>query len=443
MGTDGSASVPDTLLAQLMAAKDWAIKDLQEAMEKEGVALGQEVNPSERTIIRWRSGQTTPTGPATRDVLQRIFKHTAKQLCAPRLAPEGGPPNSSASRSPAMIREMVTSVGRGTREISRWLETTTIGPYAQHLYRDDLITASADFVNQPAAEVFDTLSKLRDDIFDDLKIRPRRAGGRLMTLGMTSAALAHASYVLGHPAGAMAHARLARQCAEDSGHLELDAWAEGTQALIAEGADQLSRALEHVRAARARLRRSRVPGSADVRLACYEARITARMYRNTQRARVALVSVEDARDRLRGASEVAELDDIGGIFHFPEPKADMYLGQVHDLIDQPALAEKHAHVAIHAYLSGQPEECSYGDSALAHTVVASARLAADDLAGVEAALTPVLTLPAAMRIGPLRTPLNALANALTEPRLRGAAGAEDMRVSINDFTKSLKRESPR
>ena len=149
--------------------------------------------------------------------------------------------------------------------------------------------------------------------------------------------------------------------------------------------------------------------------------------------RAALVASNDAREALRGYTEIADLDDIGGILQFPEPKAEMYAGQVNGLTEHFAAAERHAQAAIDSYLSGSAEQCSYGDIALARIDIASARLASRDLDGVRDALAGVFALPTPLRTEHLRSPLGALAAALATPRYRGVVMASDLRESIRSF----------
>jgi hypothetical protein len=249
---------------------------------------------------------------------------------------------------------------------------------------------------------------------------------------MTCVVLAHASHVLGHGPAGMTHAQLARLCAEEAGHVELQAWALGTQALLAEAASHPRDALRYLRAASDELARSRVPGTAAVRLASYEARLAARVGQQEQ-ARAALRVAEDSRQRAHNSGEIADLDDVGGILSFPDAKqeffaaeANLHLGR-HDLAEQAALA------AIGSYTSGPPDQLSYGDVALAQLDVATARLAASDLDGVFEAIQPVLALPAELRIEPLRGPLTTLAASLGHQRYISSHLATDVRAAIETY----------
>jgi tetratricopeptide (TPR) repeat protein len=335
-----------------------------------------------------------------------------------------------------MVRRMVRTSAHDARQINSWMETTSAGSHAIQMYRDCLKASSVDFLHRPAAEVFDDLDELRRELFGDIEARrhhPRYDRELLTLLGMTSVVLAHASHLLGHPNEGMTQTRLALQCADEAGHVELGAWACGTQALIAEGKGNLREAIAHIRKALQQLERSRTPGSAAVRLASYEARIAARLSADTDTVQRALASAAQAQDVFRGASDVADLDDIGGILEFPEPKAAMYAGQVYTLIGRPKLAEQHAQTAIDNYLSREPEQRSYGDIALAHIDIAAARLTARDLAGVGDALVPVFTLPMALRTEHLRPPLTALATTLTSEPCRAAVGVTELREKITAF----------
>ncbi|WP_168211393.1 helix-turn-helix domain-containing protein [Actinosynnema sp. ALI-1.44] len=313
-------------------------------------------------------------------------------------------------------RKMVRASAQDARWISSWMAATNAGAHAIQMYRDCLKASSADFLHRPAAEVFSDLDNIRRELFSDIEARrhhPRHDHELLMLLGMTSVVLAHASHLLGHPNEGMTQTRLALQCAEQIDHVELGAWAYGTQALIAEGRGNLHEAISHVRRARQHLARSRIPGSATTQCS--------------------LATVEQAQEVLRQTNEVADLDDIGGILEFPAPKASMYAGQVHTLINQPQLAEQHAQSAIDSYLSGEPELRSYGDIALARIDIATARLTARDLTGVHDALTPVFSLPVALRTEHLRPSLTALATALTSKSGKTSVGAIELQQKITAF----------
>lgn len=441
-------ATPRTLLEQLMWQRYWTDKDLERVFIETARELRVSVGTADRTVRRWRAGEVTPTSPATHNVLERMFGHPVRELFGPPVSGLDGTGGLSngARTTASSVREMVKAAAGDARRISAWMEATSAGSDALQMYRDALVAASADFLHRPVAEVFGDLAELRRELFSDVEARrhhSRHTRDLLTLLGMTSVVLAHASHLLGHPNEGMTQARLARLCADDADHIELGAWACGTQALVAEGAGRLREALGHVRNARQRLARSRTPGSAAIRLASYEARIAARLTGDTDIVRMALAASEQAREALLGCHDTGDLDDIGGILQFPDPKAEMYAGQVHSLTGYPVAAEQHAQAAINGYLSGQPEQLSYGDIALARIDIASARLATRDLDGVRDALSGVFALPAALRTEHLRPPLAALATALATPAYRTVVAAGDIRESIRAFAPAPRLELER
>ena len=358
-------TAPRTLLEQLMRQRFWANKDLEEKLVVAGHELGLRPSTAERSIRRWRSGQGAPTRAATYTALEHVFGVSGHALLGPPV-PETAPGEEDHdARAGEGVHSMLATATADARRISTWLEATRTGLSTVEMYRDALTATSTDFLHRPVAEVFGQLTELRAEIFEDLEQRRHRNTQPQMVtvLGMTSAALAHACHLLGRPDEGMAQARLARQCADDTGHIELGAWACGTLALLAEGAGRLPEAIRHVRTARERLRHSPAPGTGAVRLACYEARILARMRGDASPVRSALAQARQAREDLRDADAVTDLDEVGGILHFAEAKADMFAGQVERLTGRPDRAEDHSQAAITAYLSTwTPSEASAGYS---------------------------------------------------------------------------------
>jgi transcriptional regulator with XRE-family HTH domain len=336
---------------------------------------------------------------------------------------------------PRVEVDPVRAAATDARQIGDWVTSSRIPQHTLAGYRDALAATSADFLRRPAGELFGELVQLRDEVFRDLRQGRRQTGDLFALLGMVAVVLAHASHLLGRSREGMTQARLALVCADEADHVELGAWACGTQALLAECTGRLRDAREYVCIARDRLQRSRVPGSAAVRLACYEARILARMSRADSGVLAALAAADEARERLHASIDEADMDTIAGILTFPEPKAMMYAGAVCNLIGDTRAAEQHAQDAVQAYLSGPPELLSYGDLALARIDIAAARLNAGDLDGVKSAIERVVALPSALRIEPLRAPLSALSTQLQAPPYRRATTAADIRNTIAAFTR--------
>ncbi|MFD2419007.1 hypothetical protein [Amycolatopsis pigmentata] len=332
------------------------------------------------------------------------------------------------------LDHLVLAAADQSRDFAAWTESRELGETTIDIYGSQLRELSGLFLHQPAASLFPRLVRLRSTLLGHLyEHQPLRRSRDLYALtGMACVVLAHASHVLGHRSSGVTHAQLAQLCAREAGHVELHAWALGTRALLAEAANRPQEALLHLRAASEELARSRVPGTAAVRLASYEARIAARAGQR-ERACAALTAAGEARAQVGGGGEIADLDDIGGILSFPDAKQEFYSAEVNLLLGRCDSAERDALAAIASYTSGPPEQSSYGDLALAWLDVAAARLTTNDLDGMREAIQPVLALPAGLRIEPLRNPLSTLASTLTQQPYRGSRLASDVRTAIESY----------
>lgn len=335
------------------------------------------------------------------------------------------------------LDRLVLATAEQSRHFAVWTESSELGQTTMDIYRSRLCELSGLFLHEPAAMLFPRLVDLRSTMLEHLYAHQRLQSSRdLYALtGMACVVLAHASHVLGRRSSGVTHAQLAELCAQEADHVELHVWALGTQALLAEAANRPLEALRHLRNAGDKLARSRVPGTAAVRLASYESRIAARVGQH-DRARTALANAEHHRQQVGTTYEVADLDDVGGILSFPAAKQEFFSAETNMLLGQYDHAERDALAAIDSYTSGPPEQCSYGDLALARIDVAAARLATHDLDGTKEALQPVLTLPAGLRIEPMRGPLSTLASTLTQHQYRGSHLAADVRAAIESYNRT-------
>lgn len=366
--------------------------------------------------------------PATRWLSGWEHQHTYR---TPVTGHRDVPPSAPDDRD---VDRLVLAAADQSRSFAAWTESTDLGQATMEIYRGQLREVSGLFLHQPATALLPRLVHLRSALLEHLYRRqPLRRSRELYALiAMACVVLAHASHVLGHRSSGVTHARLARLCAQEADHVELHAWALGTQALLAEAEGRPTDALRHLRAAGEQLERSRMPGTAAVRLASYEARIAARVGQHG-RAYAALAAAEDAREHVGGSGDLADLDDIGGILSFPDAKHEFFSAETHLLLGRAKLAEQDATAAIASYTGGPPEQNSYGDLALAWLDVAAARLASGELDGMRDAIEPVLSLPADLRIEPLRGPLSALASTLAQHRYRGSRLACDIRIAIETY----------
>ncbi|TCO62927.1 hypothetical protein EV192_1021067 [Actinocrispum wychmicini] len=383
--------------------------------------------PADEAMVVPRTGAVVAR-PARRSLLSETDERRCQTRPAERVAALLG------FTGEHNLDRLVLAVADESRDFAVWTESSELGRTTMDIYRSQLSELSGLFLHQPAAVLFPRLVRLRSTLLAHLyEHQPLRRSRALYALtGMACVVLAHASHVLGHRSSGVTHAQLAQLCAQEADHVELHAWALGTQALLAEAANRPKDALRHLRAAGEELARSRVPGTAAVRLASYEARLAARVGQHEQ-ARAALAAAEHTREQVGGNGEIAELDDIGGILSFPDAKQEFFSAEANLLLGQHESAEQNALAAIASYTDGPPEQSSYGDVALARLDVAAARLATNDLDGMRDALQPVLTLPADLRIEPLRGPMSTLASTLAHHRYRGSHLADNVRAAIESY----------
>jgi transcriptional regulator with XRE-family HTH domain len=334
------------------------------------------------------------------------------------------------------LMRLVQSSAAGSRTLTHQLLATDVSDDLLCLWRDSLIHLAADFVTAPMADVVGELATLRDEIVASIAghIPKRHVGDCIALAGMATVVLAHACHVLGHPRAALAHAAAARALAGRADHVELHAWAWATQALIWESTGLYAHALAAIQSATKYVNASQHPGTAALRVPAYHARIAARQG-NVSVARSALRKAEAARAAMTPDSD---LDRIGGILTFPPAKLSVYAGQVAVLVGHPAQAERPAQQAVADYLTGPAHARSYGDLALARLDIAAARLAGDDLDGVQDVLGEVLRLDAPHRIAPLAGSLCALGEGLRAPRYARVALARDIRDRIAAFQPSMR-----
>jgi transcriptional regulator with XRE-family HTH domain len=268
---------------------------------------------------------------------------------------------------------------------------------------------ATDYVHAPMFPLFGDLLSLRDQIFSLIKgrQRPQQTRELFMLAGTTCLLLSHASQNLGDTRSAMAQVRTAWTCAEQADHTGLRAWTRGTTALITEWSPQNRMALkltEHGAALAP-------AGESCIRIAAIEARTAARIG-DQERALAAIERLVRAREE---TPETDEVEQYGGLLSFPVAKQEYYLGRTFALLGEYAEAERHAATGVEQYVTGPPEERSYGDEALAVIDIATAKLAQGDIDGAAERLRQILALPPELRIQQLGKAMDRVAVLLQQP----------------------------
>jgi hypothetical protein len=453
-----------TLLQRLMEERHLTHADTIRLLERRARQMGAaDFTLGERTLDHWLSGtlRTAPQ-PVRRRVLEAEFGHAIGDLLAlidshqptptpsrnaiaappswpgavpsPRLPIDDQPPDGRflGPEDPAAA---VSAAAARSARFGQRADGNALSDLAIEQLRLRLSHLSAGYVHTPMWPVFTELTALRDEVFELLEAPdPHRTADLYVIAGTACAMLAHASGNLGFldEAGLQAHTALI--CARRVGHGPLAAWALGVRALQAEWNGRAVDALGHLERAGVELARDSRAGTMPVWLAAIEARAQASLGRRRE-ATAALNRVERA-----GPSGSNDLDAIGGILTFPEPKRMFYTASALRRLGHLGSAETGALAAITEYERGPAEQRSYGDEALAWLEVAIARAGRGELDGAATAIERVEHMPTERHLAPLLRPLRELARSVSSARVHSANAAVRIRDAVEVLTTSTRRQ---
>ncbi len=462
-----------TLFRQLVQEKGWTTVQTfgahftaaaRELAAETGERRLADVNVSRRTFDRWMSGDIKSMPQKdTRRILEHLFQQPVVRLFAPPPETDTSPatdPQQETPRSPLLpgipadIDKAVDSfdaLGAPPEVVRLHPEGAAGSPQDAHDLRALSVQAAAaslefaesvipsnvtddtledlsfeisriatDYVHAPLFPLFGELLDVRDQIFTLLagRQRPRQTRELFLLAGTTCLLLSHASQNLGDTRSAMAQVRTAWTCAEQADHTGLRAWTRGTTALINEWSPQSRMALKLTEHAAVLA----PAGESRIRIAAIEARTAARLGDRDR----ALAAVERLRRAREETPEKDEVEQFGGLLSFPVAKQEYYLGGTFALLGEHAESERHATAAVERYVTGPPEERSYGDEALAVIDIATAKLAQGDLDGAAVRLRQILALPPELRIQQLGKAMDRVAALLRQPALAGNRDVRDL-----------------
>jgi hypothetical protein len=455
-----------TLLQRLMEERHLTHADTIRLLERRARQMGAgDFTLGERTLDHWLSGtlRTAPQ-PVRRRVLEAEFGHSIGELLAlidasqptpmpsrnafavpaaswagtvpgPRLPVDDERPPDGRFPGPGDPAAAVSAAAARSARFGQRADGNAITDVALEQLRLRLSQLSAGYVHTPIWPVFTELTALRDEVFDLLEAPdPRRAADLYVIAGTACAMLAHASGNLGFLDEAALQANTALICARRVGHGPLAAWALGVRALQAEWNGRAVEALGHLERAGIELSRDSRAGTMPVWLAAIEARAQASLGHRRE-ATAALNRVERA-----GPSGSNELDAIGGILTFPEPKRMFYTASALRRLGHLGSAESGALAAIAEYERGPAEQRSYGDEACAWLEVAISRAGRGELDGAATAIELVQRMPSERHLAPLLRPLRELARSVSSARVHSATAAVRIREAVDLLTTSTRRQ---
>jgi hypothetical protein len=448
-----------TLLQRLMEERHLTHADTIKVLERRAREIGAtDFTLGERTLDHWLSGtlRTAPQ-PVRRRVLEAEFGHsigallalidpdapTAVTVAPPLPVPNPRTPADAVDRQadgggrlpPGNPAAAVSAAAARSARFGQRADGNVISDLAMEQLRLRLSHLSAGYVHTPIWPVFLELTALRDEVFDLLEAPdPTRAVDLYVIAGTACAMLAHASGNLGFLDEAALHAHTALICARRVGHGPLAAWALGVRALQAEWNGRAIDALGHLERAGIELARDSRAGTMPVWLAAIEARAQASLGRRRE-AMAALNRVERAAPI--GSND---LDAIGGILTFPEPKRQFYTASALRRLGHLGPAERAALAAIREYERGPAEQRSYGDEALAWLEVAISRAGRGELDGAAVAIELVQDMPSERHLAPFLRPLRELARSVSSARVHSAVAATRIREAVEVLTLSTRRQ---
>ncbi|MEU8895533.1 XRE family transcriptional regulator [Nocardia sp. NPDC048505] len=306
-------------------------------------------------------------------------------------------------------------------------ESTNVGASTLDQLDADVTRIANDYVHIPPVPMMVEMLRVRRRVYRLLEghQRPADTSHLYLLAGTLSGLLANASTDLGYYDAAGEQIRASWAYAELCGHNGLRAWTRGMHALIEYWSDRPRRGVLLAQSGH----EYADSATAKVRLLNIEARIWSMIGSPVDTHRC-IQAAEQAREM---AATDDLHDEVGGVFGFPDAKAQYYAGAtyIHLGEAEPALAATQH--AIELYAGGPSEKRSYGAEALARVDNAAAHLINGSLDGAAEALHPVLGLSEDRRIVQLEARLTGVRRRIAAPTFRNASEARFLDERIEEF----------
>src|SRR5690606_17637113 len=261
---------------------------------------------------------------------------------------------SGAIRSAALAsiseRDLIMAAAHEASDHVGRAESTNVGANTLEQLDADVVRIANDYVHEPPVPMTVEMLRVRRRVYRLLEGHQRPADTRHLYLlaGTLTGLLANASTDLGYLDAAAEQVRAAWAYAELCDHNALRAWTRGMHALIECRSQRPRRAVllaqsgqEYAESATAR-----------VRLFNIEARMWATLGDTAETDRCVRAAEEAG---TRGAADDLH-DEIGGVFGFPDAKAQYYAGTTYIHLGQAEQALAATSRAIELYASGPQEK---------------------------------------------------------------------------------------
>ncbi|MDI3407657.1 hypothetical protein [Streptomyces cavernicola] len=437
-----------TLLRHLLDEREWHDYDVflprfqqaaRELAEREGPDSLVRLEPAKRTFQGWYYGDRRPNVDARR-VLVHLLGHTIRQLWTP--APEDGGAQEALSQfdtaaahaeSGVELNEMRRTgamAARRAMDFAMGAERGQVGEDTLGFLGDEVGRLAEAYPKAPLSEIWDDLAQSQEEAFrllDSGRARPSQSRDLLFMASALSFMMAKGSHDIGDPKAAMIQARTASFCARQAEHTGLMAMADGLKSLISYWAGRPQDALHYAQQGTAVAEVLR--GTVSPWLHGLQARAAALLGDHE--------TVRAANERaltLREQVVPDELDELGGLFTYPEIKQRYYSVEAAVLLGQgDASVARAAEEAADGFSDPSDPNWAFGDQAGAQCNLALVRLYGDDLDGAAEAVRPVLDLAPTHRNNGIVVSADRVRAALTRSPACDAVVAQDLRAEIEMY----------
>jgi transcriptional regulator with XRE-family HTH domain len=321
------------------------------------------------------------------------------------------------------LHRLTAAIADESLDFGEWADTSNIGDTTLERYGAQVRQLASDYQQSPPFPLLLETKRLRDRVFAKLQghQRPGQTRELYLIAAQVCGLLAWMSGDMSFYQAGDAHAWTAWVCAEHADHDGARTWTRATQAKLA---FWKGRFVESAQLAEDGLRHQGAD-SGKVMVALFQARALARLGRGQDSER----ALGQARDSLEHAGP----DEVGGLWsvipaRFHSLAIDTHMGR-----QDPAQVLAEASQALTQFEAAAAPDRNYG--AVIHTRIsqAQAHLAQSDLDGADAALRPVLALPAENRYEPITQQLGQARQALAQPAFTNASRAAQLQEEIETY----------
>ncbi|MFJ9695134.1 hypothetical protein [Kitasatospora sp. NPDC101183] len=394
--------------------------------ERTGDLAFRNVDLTDKSFVRWRSGQVTrPHHPAP-IILKQMFGRPADELLAPRSDEQVRALLTAAE--PVFDERELAMTARDARAHAADAAARLLPNLSLDQLEDDLVQLARETSAKPPHMIFMLAKELLGVAMVQLdRTQALSQRGRLYRVaGQASALLAACAFDLGSMPQAFELTRAAAlygQVAEDS---PLQAYAHGYLAVLYYWSGNPAQAVRKIEEARSF---SGIGATGTARLAAIAARAYAHQGRADDSHRAMAESLAD-----RGRAEDDLHDGVGGEFDFDVERVAMSNSASFLLLRDGLGAEASARRSLELIAARTANSDALVVAPQARADLASALLMRSDLDGAADVLAPVLGLPREWRGAGLTGRVNAVRVELASSAFHSAQLARDLAEQIEDFT---------